>query len=733
MSTGCNCGWGCSAAAFGVPENTANRPGLPALAYRIGTHAAFFEAMIARLSSQDFPALARLTTRDTADPSIALLDSWALIADVLTFYQERIANEGYLRTAIERRSVLELARLIGYKLRPGVSASVFLAYTLDADRSKVPPVPSETVIPAGSRSQSVPLGPPELPQSFETSADLDARSAWNILRPRQTQPHLFELNATADAEILSPGTVYFSGAVTTLKPGDPLLFVLGQDASNAQQTMRLVQSVVPQPAYNRTEVILQSAPIAAATANETALAIVSDAVQSYVADAAKLFPDSTLAAEAAAFLSSPPPSTTPGLLETISALPEQNPSADAIRVVERTMDQLTPLHDLAQKRNFTRLEPWLAEILDTLTQVIAQFQSIIAGAAPAMPQAQPVIGSKGDRGPLSTLTNLLPDIIRPPSIQPLNSLRLNRSTAQAFAKASDMGPRLIGTFQPAAAPILYQSWANLETISTTTEVGVVRVKAGLFPGAYPGVPTVTTTNGVGRTSFQSPPAMAVDWGNLVVSDQLEDLTVAAIALDVVNEKILPGSWVVIDRPNFGDATKSTVPPYNQAGGRTRTFHKVVRATTASMKTSDGGFTSKVTQLTLDPPFLGDFIDKEDRNDFLNDSNTLGALQGTIVYAQTEMLPLAEEPLDVDLAGDTIELDKVYEGLESGRWIIVSGERTDIANVTGVNASEVVMLLGVEQNIATPDTQPGPSTPSSRWPTNSPTPTTSARWRFTATS
>jgi hypothetical protein len=41
---------------------------------------------------------------------------------------------GYLCTATERRSVLELARLLGYKLRPGVAATVYLAYTMDEDR-----------------------------------------------------------------------------------------------------------------------------------------------------------------------------------------------------------------------------------------------------------------------------------------------------------------------------------------------------------------------------------------------------------------------------------------------------------------------------------------------------------------------------------------------------------------------------------------------------------------------
>src|SRR5678816_3746877 len=82
-------------------------------------------------SSDTYTPLRALTTRDPSDFSIALLDGWATVADVLTFYEERIANEGFLRTATERRSILELARLIGYELNPGVAASVHLAYTVD--------------------------------------------------------------------------------------------------------------------------------------------------------------------------------------------------------------------------------------------------------------------------------------------------------------------------------------------------------------------------------------------------------------------------------------------------------------------------------------------------------------------------------------------------------------------------------------------------------------------------
>jgi hypothetical protein len=137
----CGC---CEGTQVLTPVSTVNRPGLDALSYRVGTHGTFLETMKARLATmklqatgadgqtiETFQPLAGLTTRDTGDASIALLDSWATVGDVITFYQERNANEGYLRTATERRSVLELARLIGYALRPGVAATVFLAYSLE--------------------------------------------------------------------------------------------------------------------------------------------------------------------------------------------------------------------------------------------------------------------------------------------------------------------------------------------------------------------------------------------------------------------------------------------------------------------------------------------------------------------------------------------------------------------------------------------------------------------------
>src|SRR5262245_42164225 len=199
----CSCGRGCDCGCCeGVepitPQPVANRPGLDALSYRVGTHASFLETMQARLSSQAFPGLSGLRTREANDASLALLDAWAVVADVLTFYQERIANEGFLRTATERRSVLELTRAIGYELGPGVAASVLLAFTVEevlgvaASNSSAlaPPGPGNSPynsgivdIPKGTQVQSVPA-PGELPQTFETSDDFRAHAERNSLRPR---------------------------------------------------------------------------------------------------------------------------------------------------------------------------------------------------------------------------------------------------------------------------------------------------------------------------------------------------------------------------------------------------------------------------------------------------------------------------------------------------------------------------------------------------------------------
>lgn len=249
----CGC---CEGVEVVTPLPTYNRPGLSEICYRIGTHAGFLETMTARLTgfylekqddqgkTQRVYPLKGLTTRDAGDPALAFLDAWATVSDVLTFYQERIANEGYLRTATERRSIVELARLVGYKPRPGVAASVFLAYNIDANTKE------EVVIPAGSRVQSIP-GHDELPQLFETSDDLKARAQWNNLKPRLTQAQTREA-------IINNSRVYLKGLSINLKANDALLI----DFGDGHPVFTQAYEVFPENEWDRTLVtfVEQSPP-----------------------------------------------------------------------------------------------------------------------------------------------------------------------------------------------------------------------------------------------------------------------------------------------------------------------------------------------------------------------------------------------------------------------------------------------------------------------------------------
>src|SRR5215472_17276336 len=113
-TSSCICGC-CAGTSVQTPQMETNPPGQPAISHRAGTWATFKESMLARLSSSDYPALAGLRTRSDDDFTIALLDAASVMLDVLTFYQERLANESYLRTAVQLRSVTELSRLINYQ------------------------------------------------------------------------------------------------------------------------------------------------------------------------------------------------------------------------------------------------------------------------------------------------------------------------------------------------------------------------------------------------------------------------------------------------------------------------------------------------------------------------------------------------------------------------------------------------------------------------------------------
>jgi predicted phage baseplate assembly protein len=112
--------------------------------------------------------------------------------------------------------------------------------------------------------------------------------------------------------------------------------------------------------------------------------------------------------------------------------------------------------------------------------------------------------------------------------------------------------------------------------------------------------------------------------------------------------------------------------------------------------TDYGSQGRSTLVTLDRHWL----DLE--------TDPFAVIRGTAVHARSEPLELAPTPLDpvVDaVCGDELPLDGLYDGLRPGRWLLVSGERTDLVapagdgsdvTIPGVPATELVMIGEVRQ-------------------------------------
>lgn len=227
----------CAPGAPATPVAIENRPGLSEITHRVGTFTSFREAMLRTIA--ETPELAPLRTRAGDDQTITVLELWAALADVLTFYQERIANEGFLRPARHRDSVQHLVRLIDYQLRPGAAATGHLAFTVEPD--------SVAQLPEALRVQSVPVAD-EPPQKYETLEAIEARAAWNALGAR-----LGELRWPRAGDT----SVWLQGTATNLRPGDRLLFVGEerlQSPSSERWDLRRVKTVEPDEAAARTRV-----------------------------------------------------------------------------------------------------------------------------------------------------------------------------------------------------------------------------------------------------------------------------------------------------------------------------------------------------------------------------------------------------------------------------------------------------------------------------------------------
>lgn len=242
---GCGCG-----GASGAGSRCTCASGASATADRRSVYAAIKASMLEQIAApppqvleafrSDRPGavdggwpLRALRTRRDDDPVIALLDAWACVAEVLELYTTLHSTEASIRSATERWSLVQLARLIGYVPRPGVAAEAFLAFRSD----DAPGAPERVIVPVGTKIQSVPAaaGTGEKAQTFESVEPLTARPQLNAVPVRQRVPSRPVPGATS---------IVLRGAALELRRGDAVLFVNEAVSPRPWTVRRIVESSV---------------------------------------------------------------------------------------------------------------------------------------------------------------------------------------------------------------------------------------------------------------------------------------------------------------------------------------------------------------------------------------------------------------------------------------------------------------------------------------------------------
>ncbi len=90
----------------------------------------------------------RWTDFNPSDLGVTLLELLCGIGDMLAYYLDAQAAESFLATARRRESVINLCKLIGYRMKGPVAATTTLRFSLDA------PLDEPLTIPAGTRCQA---------------------------------------------------------------------------------------------------------------------------------------------------------------------------------------------------------------------------------------------------------------------------------------------------------------------------------------------------------------------------------------------------------------------------------------------------------------------------------------------------------------------------------------------------------------------------------------------------
>jgi hypothetical protein len=174
-----------------------------------------FDALRARLIS-----LVKSVFPDWADFDVAsfgniLLEMFAFVGDVLTFYQDNLARESRLVTATQRKNVMALAKMLGYRLHGAQAATAEVQLSLPK-----PPVANVT-IPAGTVIRTQEVTEPvrfQLLSPAVIAAGAQPPRVTAVVEHSKTYTQLFDARGLSDLELHLDFAPYLDGSAIIATP-----------------------------------------------------------------------------------------------------------------------------------------------------------------------------------------------------------------------------------------------------------------------------------------------------------------------------------------------------------------------------------------------------------------------------------------------------------------------------------------------------------------------------------
>jgi hypothetical protein len=138
-----------------------------------------------------------------------LIELYAFVGDVLTFYQDSQARESRLLTATQRKNLLALTKLLGFRPAGARAATVDEVFTLAAPPAAPVTIPKGTIVSTASITQAV---------AFQLLADLvipagaTPPTATGTIEHSEPQEEVFAATGLPNQEVVLPTTPYLDNS-----------------------------------------------------------------------------------------------------------------------------------------------------------------------------------------------------------------------------------------------------------------------------------------------------------------------------------------------------------------------------------------------------------------------------------------------------------------------------------------------------------------------------------------